>query len=203
MNIKKLALGAATACTALAAASPAYAQEFYIGEVITVAFSYCPNGTLEAAGQTLPISQYQALFALYGVTYGGNGTTNFVLPDLRGRSVIGQGQGPGLTAHPQGQPGGTENTTLTTQQMPAHIHFGSLNGSSGGPSANDPAGSALATFPTGTPVFATGTPTPSVAMAPGAVTIGLAGGNQPFSIIDPYLTLRQCVIINGIFPSRP
>lgn len=202
MIIRKLALGAAASIAMLSAAAPASAQDYYVGEIITVAFTFCPNGTLEAAGTTLPVAQYQALFSLYGVTYGGNGSTNFMLPDLRGRSVIGQGQGPGLTSHPQGQPGGTEMTTLTVAQMATHTHAAVLKGSTGTAAVPDIANAAIATFPTGTPVY-TAAPTPSIPMAANSVTLQAAGGNQPFSIVDPYLTLRQCVVNNGIYPSRP
>lgn len=86
-------------------ASGAKAQEFYLGQVITVGFNFCPRGTAEAAGQLLPIDQYTALFSLLGTIYGGDGRTTFALPDLRGRVVMGPGTGPGLPGYSQGQTG--------------------------------------------------------------------------------------------------
>ena len=83
--------------------SSAQAQDFYLGQLLTVGFNFCPRGTAEAAGQLLPISQYAALFSLLGTMYGGDGRTTFALPDLRGSVVIGSGTGPGLPNYSQGQ----------------------------------------------------------------------------------------------------
>ncbi len=94
----------------------------FIGEVELFGFNFAPVGWMTCDGQLLPISQYTALFSLLGTYYGGNGTSNFALPDLRGRVPVNQGQGPGLTPKTIGQPGGTETTTLSILQMPAHTH---------------------------------------------------------------------------------
>ncbi|HNY02762.1 MAG TPA: tail fiber protein [Bacteroidales bacterium] len=94
----------------------------YLGEVDLFAFSFAPYGWAQCNGQLLPINQNQALFALLGINYGGNGQTTFALPDLRGRIPINQGTGPGLSTHSIGQAGGTETTTLVLTQMPAHSH---------------------------------------------------------------------------------
>lgn len=107
---------APTPNNAIAGADP------FIGEINYVAFNYAPPGWAACNGQILPIAQYSAVFALLGTTFGGNGTTNFALPDLRGRVPIHQGQGPGLSNYGIGQTGGVETITLNVNQMPNHTH---------------------------------------------------------------------------------
>jgi microcystin-dependent protein len=130
--------------------------EGYVGEIRLIAFNYAPEGWLLCQGQTLPLNQYQALFAIIGTTYGGNGVNTFQLPDLRGRMPIQCGQGP-LESTVWGQVGGTTNTPVNTQtsftlsninQLPAHTHTATFSGTGGGASeqptvtlkvSNDPA----------------------------------------------------------------
>lgn len=97
-------------------------MEPYIGQIMAVGFEFAPEGWAMCNGQLLPINQHQALFSLLGTKYGGNGTTNFGLPDLRGRVLLGMGHGPGLSSYQQGQVGGTENVSLQLTQIPAHNH---------------------------------------------------------------------------------
>jgi microcystin-dependent protein len=202
MKIGKLLASATLGATALLFSSPASAQvDYYMGEVITVGFTFCPTGTLEAAGQILSIAQYNAMFSLYGVQYGGNGTQTFGLPDLRGRSPIGQGQGPGLSPFVQGTPGGAESVTQTLGQMAMHTHTAIMVGTTGAPNYDNAANAALADFPDTQPIY-NNTVAPSVAMAPGTVRVSPAGGNQPMPIRSPFLALRYCVVMNGIYPSR-
>lgn len=114
-----------TAAMALLAATPDHATagtEPFVGEISYVSFNFAPNGWFQCDGQLLPISQYQALFALIGTTYGGNGTTNFALPDMRGRVAVHQGQHPGGSTFAPGQTSGTENMALTVSNMPVHSH---------------------------------------------------------------------------------
>lgn len=203
MKIRNLVVAALGGVSALAFASPASAQEFYMGQILNVGFNFCPTGTLEAAGQILPIQQNAALFSLLGTTYGGNGSTTFALPDLRGRTPLGQGQGPGLQFYAQGQAAGVEQTTLLSTQLPAHTHVAVLNGSSGAAANPSPSGNALATFPAGTPVWAVAPPAPTLPMAANSVQVLPAGNGLPVSIRDPYLTTRYCITTTGIFPSRP
>lgn len=106
--------------------------EAYLGQVCIMATSFCPQGTLEAAGQILPITNYQALYSLLGVTYGGNGSSNFALPDLRGRAPVGQGQGQGLVNHNMGEKFGSETVTQTAVQMPVHNHTAVFTASGSG-----------------------------------------------------------------------
>ena len=94
----------------------------FLGQIAFVGFNFAPNGWAECNGQLLPISQNTALFALLGTQYGGNGTTNFALPDMRGRVVVHSGQGPLLSNYNQGETGGAESVTLTASQMPSHSH---------------------------------------------------------------------------------
>lgn len=117
--------GLAFVATTTTAPKPAAACSDYpyIGAVCTVGFNYCPRGYTEAKGQILSINQYQALFSLYGTTYGGDGITTFGIPDFRGRSPVGIGQNPHTgTTVMLGQKRGTETVTLTVDQMPSHTH---------------------------------------------------------------------------------
>lgn len=191
----------AAAATATVVAAPAQAQDNYIGEIMLVGFTFCPRGTADASGQLLSISQNTALFSLYGTTYGGNGTTTFALPDLRGRSAINQGQGTGLSPVTQGQAGGTENIVLTVNQMPSHNHGARVRASNDAPSTNSPAGATFPTFPVGVNQYTQGAD--NLAMENNEVQISSTGGDQPTSIRNPYLALRYCVVTEGIFPSRP
>ncbi|WP_240143527.1 tail fiber protein [Nitrosomonas sp. JL21] len=114
-----------TATLAFLAAAPHHANtgmEPCVGEISYVAFNYAPNGWLQCDGQILPINQYNALFSLLDTTYGGDGATNFKLPDMRGRAPLHQGRNLDGSAYSLGQMGGTENTTLTINQLPAHTH---------------------------------------------------------------------------------
>lgn len=199
--IRKTLLRLGAGACALLAANAAQAQDMYMGQIITVGFNYCPEGTLEANGQTLLVGSYSALYALYGTTYGGSPGTNFALPDLRGRVQIGRGQGSSLTNMTQGGVGGQEAVSLTVSQMPTHNHSASLRAVTAGPTTNNPSGNVLATFPTGQPIYGAGTP--SVDMATGAVTTGFSGSGSATPVRDPYLVLRYCVVTSGFWPPMP
>ena len=186
----------------LALPSPALAQDDrYIGEVMLVGFGYCPTNTMDADGRLLSISSNSALFSLLGTTYGGDGRVTFALPDLRGRHAVGVGQGPGRQNYPQGAVNGSETVTLSTDQMPVHIHSGRVIASTGLASTDNPTGMMLGDFPNGTPVYtAPGSP---VQMAPNTIVTDPAGGSRPVDVRDPSLTLRYCVVTQGLFPPRP
>ncbi len=187
-----LASALSITCVNLAAA-----QEPYLGEIRLFGYNWCPNGWLQAAGQTLGISQYAALFALYGTNFGGNGTTNFQLPNLSGRAPYGQASG-GM-GDPFAAVYGAPTTTLTVGQMPAHSHL--LVATSQGEGSNSPAGALLPTFPAAQHIYASSGAPANTPMAP--TSIGISGGSQPVSIQSPALSLNWCVAIVGIFPSRP
>jgi microcystin-dependent protein len=176
----------------------------YIGEIRMVGFNFAPVGWALCNGQILPISQYTALFSLLGTSFGGNGTTNFALPNLQSRVPINQGQGAGLTAYALGESGGTENVTLISNQMPLHNHTIGVSNLAG--SASDPTNNILAQCNTGTPRqpnlnvpnFVPPPATGSLAQT----AVSMAGGNLPHPNIQPYLCVNFIIALNGIFPSR-
>jgi len=177
----------------------ASAQEMYIGETRLVAFNFCPIGWFQASGQLLPISQYTALFALIGTLYGGNGTTNFALPNLNGRAPYGNDP-TGTVGQPIGTVYGQSQVTLTVSNLPAHSH--SFNASSAAPTTPNPAGALNATFPSANDkVYAPSGSPANTPMAQGA--IGLTGQNLPVSVQSPALSMMWCIAYQGIFPSRP
>ncbi|MEM1162897.1 MAG: tail fiber protein [Pseudomonadota bacterium] len=208
---KIIAVAAAAACLAtITTNSPADAGENpFIGEVMMFTGNYCPRGYMDADGRLLSIGEHSTLFSILGTTFGGDGRTTFALPDLRGRMAIGHGYGPGLTDRRMGQKAGTETTTLTNAQMPSHSHVvrdqlsGTLRAAAVNGTQANPQGSALAQADG---VYSSSNA--SVAMQPGAVTVDIktkttpAGGGQSFSIMNPYLTMRFCIAIFGLYPSR-
>ena len=165
----------------------------YIGEIRCFGFNFAPQGWATCDGSLVAIAQNTALFSLLGTMYGGNGQTNFALPDLRGRTSVGSGQGPGLSPYDQGQLGGQEQVTLTTQQLAAHNH--PVAGSSSATSKN-PTG-AVPALTEGGSSYGT---TQDLAMS-GTMT-GLTGNSQPHENRQPYLALNWCIAVEGIFPSR-
>ncbi|WP_372922173.1 phage tail protein [Roseovarius sp.] len=169
--------------------------EPFIGEIMMVGYTFCPRSWAEANGQLIPISNNTALFSLFGTTFGGDGRTTFALPDLRGRVPMHVGQGPGLSSRALGEKGGSETNTLTANQLPAHSH--SLNGTTAAANAVDPSGNVLAN--TGRSDTYTSS-APNAQMNGGA--IGPTGGGQAVNNMQPSLTIRYCVALNGIYPSR-
>lgn len=162
----------------------------YLSELRIFSFNFAPKGWALCNGQTLSIQQNTALFSLLGTTYGGNGTTNFLLPNLQGQVPMHYGNG-----FPQGQAAGEANHTLTVNEMPAHTH--SLLASSNGPTVNTPANNFFASN-TGSLPYSAATANESMA----ATAIGNAGGAQPHNNMSPYLVLNICIALQGIFPSR-
>lgn len=198
-------------------------MEGTMAEIRLFSGDFAPKSWALCAGQSLAISTNQALFALLGTTYGGNGMTTFNLPDLRGRTVIGQGAGPGLSPRTLGEVIGVPTATLTLTQLPTHVHTaqvtaGAANGSAtlygvnaGGGSAT-PGGNYLAedNGAGATSYASSGTP---VAMnersaaitdvhAVTTVSIGTIGGSQPHTNMQPSLALNYIICTAGIFPSR-
>lgn len=163
--------------------------EPFLGEIRLMSFNFAPKGWALSNGQLLPINQNQALFALLGTTYGGDGRVNFALPDVRGRIPIHVGSGFVL-----GQRGGETAHTLIQGEVPQHTH--QAQGSSTAGSANVPAGNLLAGS---SPNFLYGTASNLEAMNGGTITN--AGGSQPHQNEQPYLTISFCIALQGIFPS--
>jgi microcystin-dependent protein len=170
----------------------------FVAEIRIFPFNFAPRGWAWCDGQLLPLSQNTALFSLLGTTYGGNGKSNFALPDLQGRAPMHPGQGPGLSLHDLGETGGSEAVTLLESEIPAHRHGYSAAGViADNPS---PVGALLATPTSDTPYFVgsnfTTTPMSPDALAP-------AGGDQPHNNLQPYLTFYFCIALQGVFPPRP
>lgn len=163
--------------------------EPFIGEVRIFSFSFAPKGWATCDGQLLPINQNQALFSLLGTTFGGNGQTNFALPDERGRVPIHVGNG-----HTLGERAGEQAHTLTIAETPQHVHFAMAAAANG--SAITPSGNLLAG---GTPQRFHPPDTGNTALH--ASTISNVGGSQAHENMQPYLTLNFCIALQGIFPS--
>jgi len=193
-TLTKLALAATSAFALLGGAAPAFAQaEPILGQLALFPMNWCPRGWAQASGSLLSISQNTALFSLYGTTYGGNGQTNFALPNLNDRAPISWSN-----TNPIGASFGSSSTTILVSQMPMHNHM--VLAASTPPMTNDPAGASLATFPAGQNIYASNSSTPDVPMNAGV--IAPAGGSQPVSIQSPVLAMNWCVAMQGIFPSR-
>ncbi|GAA3452175.1 phage tail protein [Dactylosporangium matsuzakiense] len=166
----------------------------YVGEIRMFAGTFAPAGWVDCNGQLLPISDNEALFSLLGTVYGGDGQSTFGVPDLRGRTPMHMGAGPGLSARTIGESGGAETVTLTVSALPAHGHQPAAATASG--TADSPAGGYWATMPD-TPYAAA--PVSRVPMHGSALTP--AGAGQPHENRPPYQTIRFILSLNGIFPS--
>ncbi len=170
----------------------------FVAEIRIFPFNFAPKGWAFCDGQILPLSQNTALFSLLGTTYGGDGKSNFALPNMQGNAPMHPGQGPGLSLHDLGETGGSDTVTLLESEMPGHVHTASavnsdstdqspigelFAGGLGGIAAFAPkAGNNLTTFS-------------DVMLAP-------AGGDQPHNNLQPYLTLNFCIALQGVYPPR-
>jgi microcystin-dependent protein len=166
--------------------------------------NFAPSGWMTCEGQSLPISEYETLFNLIGTTYGGDGQETFNLPNLAGRIPIHQGQGSGLSSYVIGESGGTENVTLTTQQIPAHNHVPTTNtagANSPAPAANTILGDEVTQGqPAGGNAFAYLAPGGTQVTMP-AATVANTGGSQPHNNIQPILCMTWIISLFGVFPS--
>jgi len=172
----------------------------FIGEIMFAGFNFCPRGYAEANGQLLAISQNAALFSLLGTQYGGDGRTTFGLPDLRGRSAVGSGQGTGLTKIRMGQKGGAESFTLTTAQLPSHTHAATLHGTDTNANSPSPNGTLLANG--NRDDLYNNSATTTVNLNASSVSVGNTGGGQAVSKRSPFVAVKACIAVQGIFPSR-
>ncbi|HYN14460.1 MAG TPA: tail fiber protein [Terriglobales bacterium] len=173
----------------------------FVAEIRMFAGNFAPTGWALCNGQLMPISQNTALFSLLGTTYGGDGKSNFALPNLQGSAPMHPGQGPGLSLHDLGESGGTETVTLLQTEIPAHSHSANcLNGTAG--DSNNPilwAKTAGASRQQPPPNYATTGPA-SVPMNPQA--IGVTGGNLPHNNMSPYLAVSFIIALQGVYPPR-
>ncbi|TCV68872.1 phage tail protein [Pseudomonas fluorescens] len=194
-------------------------MEVFIGTIQSFAFNFAPRDWALCNGQTLSLSQYQTLFALIGVTYGGNGQTTFMLPNLQGRLPLGQGNGLGLTPRVIGEVSGTENVTPTLNNLPSHTH--TLTGVTASTTLQlaNPASNPVNT-PTATNSFigTSGTGPGSAAIYSDQIgaspvslqgvsttvsgTISPAGNGMPLAVMNPFLAINFSIALQGYFPSR-
>jgi microcystin-dependent protein len=171
-------------------------MEGVIGEIIMFAGNFAPKQWAFCMGQTISIASNTALFSILGTTYGGNGTTTFMLPNFQSRMPVGAGSGPGLASYSLGQMGGTETITLNSAQMPQHSHTVTLNCSSEKATLTTPVGN----FPAVTeenPGYISSNNTHM-----GTFSTGNNGSSQPFSIIPPVLGINFVICQYGVYPAR-
>lgn len=174
-------------------------SQFFIGQVMMAGFDFAPRFWALCNGQLLPINQNQALFSLLGTQYGGNGTTNFALPDLRSRTPIGYASSVDPSWQPPsvqiGQASGVENVTLLSTNLPPHAHTlaaTSSNGTTRNPNNATYAASGVSLFG----------PSSGAQVPLNAATVAPTGGNQPHPNLQPYSVINFCIALSGIFPSR-
>jgi microcystin-dependent protein len=169
----------------------------FVAEIRIFPFNFAPKGWAFCDGQLLPLSQNTALFSLLGTTYGGDGKSNFALPDMQGNAPMHPGQGPGLSLHDLGETGGSETVTLLESEIPLHPHTSNAAADPSNAQIPDPTeslsrsagGSAYSTTTSGL-----------VMMAP--QILNPAGGDLPHNNMQPYLTLSFCIALQGVFPPR-
>lgn len=169
----------------------------FVAEIRIFPFNFAPKGWAWCDGQILPLSQNTALFSLLGTTYGGDGKSNFALPDLQGCAPMHPGQGPGLSLHDLGETGGSDTVTLLESEIPSHSHSLMANTTT-----------ATKSLPTGNSFAKAGSMTPYLAPASAALVnmagqaISPAGGGQPHNNLMPYLTFYFNIALQGVFPPR-
>ena len=168
----------------------------FVAEIRIFPFNFAPKGWAFCDGQILPLSQNTALFSLLGTTYGGDGKSNFALPNMQGNAPMHPGQGPGLSLHDLGETGGSDTVTLLESEIPQHSH---------GLSASNQQGTDQSPI---NEMFAGGVGGINLYAAPASITqladvaVAPAGGDQPHNNLMPYLTLNFCIALQGVFPSR-
>ena len=171
----------------------------FVAEIRIFPFNFAPKGWAFCDGQILPISQNTALFSLLGTTYGGDGKSNFALPDMRGNAPMQPGQGPGLSPHDLGETGGSETVTLLDSEIPAHAHFMRAHNAD---QADHQVPSPTTSIAQSANGFAYQSTTNSNLVQLAGVTLAPAGGDQPHNNLQPYLTLNFCIALQGVFPPR-
>jgi microcystin-dependent protein len=169
----------------------------FVAEIRIFPFNFAPKGWAWCDGQLLPLSQNTALFSLLGTTYGGNGKSNFALPDLQGSAPMHPGQGPGLSLHDLGEQGGSQNVTLLQSEIPSHSH--ALRASSDDGDLKAPSSARVLARSIGGFAYQSSNaglqPMSAAALAP-------AGGDQPHNNMQPYLTFYFNIAMQGVFPPR-
>jgi microcystin-dependent protein len=167
----------------------------FVAEIRIFPFNFAPKGWALCDGQILPLSQNTALFSLLGTTYGGDGKSNFALPNLQGNAPMHPGQGPGLSLHDLGETGGSDTVSLLESEIPSHSHSVAASQQDG--LERTPAAQLLAT---GIGISQYQAPGQLTNLSPNAVAP--AGGDQPHNNMQPYLTLNFCIALQGVYPPR-
>jgi microcystin-dependent protein len=174
----------------------------FLAEIRIFPFNFAPKGWAFCDGQLLPISQSTALFSLLGTTYGGDGKSNFALPNFQGCAPTQAGQGPGLSLRDLGETAGQQDVTLLQTEMPVHSHQAQALASASGTTAS-PQNATWAEARTGRvaiPHYAAKNPNAATQMSP--FSLSITGGNLPHNNMPPFLTLNFCIALQGVFPAR-
>ena len=167
----------------------------FVAEIRIFPFNFAPKGWAFCDGQILPLSQNTALFSLLGTTYGGDGKSNFALPNMQGNAPMHPGQGPGLSLHDLGETGGSDTVSLLESEIPAHTHGFQVSGADA--LTGSPAGQL---FGSGVGIGMYAVPGALVQLSGNA--LAPAGGDQPHNNMQPYLTLNFCIALQGVYPPR-
>jgi microcystin-dependent protein len=168
----------------------------FLAEIRIFPFNFAPRGWAFCDGQLMPLSQNTALFSLLGTTYGGNGKSNFALPNMQGNAPMHPGQGPGLSLHDLGETGGSDTVTLLQSEMLAHSH--GLTASNQLGTDQSPINETFAVGVGGIKMYAA----PASITQLADVTVAPTGGDQPHNNLMPYLTLNFCIALQGVYPPR-
>lgn len=181
-------------------------MEGVIGYTTCFAGNFAPKNWAFCQGQIINIASNTALFSIIGTVYGGNGTTTFGLPDLRSRTIVGVGQGPGLSAYSLGQTGGLETQTVNMLQMPAHVHpvavvAQNASNDTDAASLTAPGGNYYGRDEQGITPYATA-PTVSMGILQASVTMTSMGNNQAFNMLRPFMGMNYIICLRGVYPAR-
>jgi microcystin-dependent protein len=168
----------------------------FVAEIRIFPFNFAPKGWAWCDGQLLPLSQNTALFSLLGITYGGNGQSNFALPDLQGRAPMHSGQGPGLSLHDLGETGGSETISLLESEIPSHSHL--LRANTAVAELQFPNSTRSLSRSVNAKAYQTNASAALAAMSDSV--LAPAGGDQPHNNLQPYLTCYFCIALQGVFP---
>lgn len=167
----------------------------FVAEIRMVGFNFAPRGWAFCNGQLMPLAQNTALFSLLGTTYGGNGSSNFGLPDMQGRSPMQPGQGPGLSLRDLGETGGVANVTLLQNQMPIHNH--AMKASPDPGELNTPSNNALGLSNNGA-IYTTNAPNTTMNVQ----SVAVSGSGLPHNNMMPYVALNFIIAMQGVYPPR-
>ena len=182
-------------------------MNYYTGQIILGGWTFAPRGSYFCEGQSLPIQTFTMLYSLIGLTFGGDGRSTFNLPDMRGRTAIQYGQGPGLPPYSRGQFGGLAKVTLQPENLPPHAHtiqvYGGILTGAAKSSTSDPVGNFLGASSSTDPLYRTSGTSDQLGGAEG-IKVEVSGGGygDPIEILNPSLVLSYCMVFNGIFPPR-